>query len=172
METRVPWCLSILYWVDTLHRLTPGDSLSGLKFTSVFFEVLHSNKKTEKKLNDIQTTRNTHSCKQTPIHTFIHTCTHTCIFMNTYATTHEHTYMHIYTDGTQRTKIQVPAGESSNRGCIGKRHWGRTQGQVSALSIPPRANEVQLKPQGWEGRDRVVLKPPNTLELVGRETRR
>lgn len=156
-ETRVPWCLSILYWVDTLHQVTPWDSPSGLKFTSVSFEVLHSNeKKTEKssmlyRQQEIHTHVNKHIYIHS--HTRVHTRVHTCIFMNTYATTHEHTYMHAYTDGTQRTKMQVPDGESGNHGCTGKRHESSIQGQVSALFIPPRANEVQLKPQDWKRRD-------------------
>lgn len=67
--------------------------------------------------------------------------------------------MHIYTDVTQRTKIQVPYGESSNHGCTGKGHWGSIQGHASALSIPLGANKVQLKPQGWEVRDQGGSEP-------------
>lgn len=171
----MPWCLSILYWVDTLHQVTPWDSPSGLKLTSVFFEVLHSNEKKTEKSSMLyrQQETHTHVNKHVYIHSHTHVPTrvHTCIFMNAYATTHEHPYMHIHTDGTQRTKMQVPDGESSNHECTGKRHWGSLQGQVSALSIPLRTNKVQLKPQDWEQRDGVVLKPPNTPEqgsLVGK----
>lgn len=175
VETRVPWCLSILYWVDTLHQVTPWDSPSGLKFTSVFIEVLHSNKKKTEKGSMLYRQQETHTHVNKHVYIHSHTCTHSCTHMHI----HEHikphmcthTYMHIYTDGTQRTKMQVPDGESSNHGCTEKRHWGSLQGQVSALPIPPRANEVQFKPQGWERRDGVVLKPPNTPEqgsLVGK----
>lgn len=89
----------------------------------------------------------THILMYTNMHTYMYTHAltnshiHTCILTHTYTTTHVHTYVHIYKDVTERTKIQVPCGESSSHGCPGK-----TQGQYIRTSLSPsiplRANKI------------------------------
>lgn len=127
--------------VDTQQQLTPRGSLFGLDLLvySLKFSMATEWQRegNGEKLSDIQTARNTHTHVHQHPYINVHTCTHnhsyTHMHINTLNTsTHVQTDVHIYTDVTQRTKIQVPYGESSSRGCTGK-----TLGQYTGTSLSP-----------------------------------